>query len=95
MIQEIHTIAPEIDFGFGHTVKKVAAGTHVTIWLSTIYNRDAYSFTLTAPGSIVAVSPYEYTVTHSTPGVYTLMLAVTHKATGLRLVSNTLNLTLT
>ena len=94
MIQEIHTITPQIDFGFGQTVKRVTAGTPVTIWLSTLYNRDAYSFDLTAPGTVTKVSDYEYTVMHTVSGVYSPQLTVTHKATGLRLVSNTLNLTI-
>ncbi|PZR24435.1 MAG: hypothetical protein DI539_00215 [Flavobacterium psychrophilum] len=94
MIQEIHTITPQIDFGFGQTVKRVTAGTPVTIWLSTLYNRDAYSFSLLAPGTVTKISDYEYTVTHNTAGVYSPILTVTHKATGLRLESNTLNLTI-
>ncbi|MHA3787460.1 hypothetical protein ACX0HA_04555 [Flavobacterium hauense] len=94
MIQQIHTVTPEIDFGFGQTVKREGAGVPVTIWLATIYNRDAYSFSLSAPGSITKLSDYEYTVIHTTPGVYSPVLTVTHKATGLRLVSNTLNLTI-
>ena len=94
MIQQIHTLTPQIDFGFGHTVKKVPAGTSVTIWLSTLYNREAYCFALTAPGTITKVSDYEYTVMHTVSGVYSPQLTVTHKATGLRLVSNTLNLTI-
>lgn len=95
MIQQIHTLTPEIDFGFGHMVKKVAAGIPVTVWLGTLYNLEAYNFELSAPGIITVVSPYEYTVTHNIPGVYSPVLTVTHIPTGLRLVSNTLNLTIT
>lgn len=95
MIQNIKYIPPYIDFGFGVTTKNTAKNNPVTVWLSTLYNQEAYTFSLTGPGTITKVSNYEYTVTHNTPGIYNLQLIVTLKATNTPFESNILTLTLT
>lgn len=95
MIQNIKYIPPYIDFGFGVTTKNTSINKAVTVWLSTLYNQDAYTFSLTGPGTITKVSNYEYTVTHNTPGMYTLQLIVTLKATNTPFESNLLYLNLT
>jgi len=95
MINSIQQVPPQIDFGFGATAKGVSRNTTVTIWLSTLYNEDAYSFTLLSQyGSVIKNSNYEYLLTLAQPGSYSISLAVTQKATGIRLMSNTLTLTI-
>ena len=91
----IQQLQPQIDFGFGATTKGVSRNTPVTIWLSTLYNEEAYTFALISPyASIAKTSNYEYKVTLAQPGTYSLSLAVTQKATGIRLMSNILTLTI-
>jgi len=94
MIQQLKTAAPIITFGFGVTQTQVAAGQPVTIWLSTLYNQLAYTFRLAAVGGqITKISNYEYSVTYSAKGSYTINVTVNSTDKTISLVSNTLNLT--
>ena len=94
MIYNVKKITPFIDFGFGVTEKNAAAGAAVKVWLSTLYNQNAYTFELSAPGAVTKVSDYEYIVTHNTQGLYPLFLTVTSKDGIINLVSNTITLNL-
>ena len=69
-------------------------GSPVRVWLSTLYNRNAYTFELTAPGTVTKVSDYEYVVTHGTKGLYPITLSVRSKDGSISLVSNTITLNL-
>lgn len=91
----IQQLPPQIDFGFGKTAQRVQSNTPVKIWLNTLYNTGAYTFSLITPyGSLNKASDYEYTLTIAQPGTYSISLAVTQKATGIRLMSNILTLTI-
>lgn len=91
----IQHIQPQIDLGFGVTQKSVGVQNAVTVWLNTLYNEDAYSFVLLlSQGSYTKMSDYEYILYYTQPGTYTISLIVTQKATGMRLESNTLTLTI-
>lgn len=95
MIQNIQYIPPYINFGFGVTTKLSTIHKPITVWLSTLYNQEAYTFSLTGPGTITKVSNYQYTIAHNVPGLYNIQLVVTLKATNTPLESNILYLTLT
>ena len=94
MIYNVKKITPFIDFGFGVTEITVAAGKPVTVWLSTLYNRNAYTFELSAPGTVTKISDYEYLVDHDTEGLYPITLTVASKDGTISLVSNTITLNL-
>jgi hypothetical protein len=93
MIHDLKNAAPSITFGFGALAKEVAAGEPATVWLSTLYNQDAYVFSLQCEGAVQAVSNYEYEVTFSTAGTYSIQLLVSTKTKGASLQSNILTLT--
>jgi hypothetical protein len=96
MIQQLKNLTPFIDFGFGNTQRQVTVNTPVTVWLNTLYNQDAYAFTLLANGAAVTpISNYEYTVTCPAPGTYTLSLAVGTPDKKISLASNILTLIVT
>lgn len=94
MIYNAKKITPFIDFGFGITEKTAATGSPVRVWLSTLYNRNAYTFELTAPGTVTKISDYEYVVTHGTKGLYPITLSVRSKDGSISFVSNTITLNL-
>lgn len=73
---------------------KITTGSPVRVWLSTLYNRNAYTFELTAPGTVTKISDYEYVVTHGTKGLYPITLSVRSKDGSISLVSNTITLNL-
>lgn len=92
----LQQLQPQIDFGFGVTQKSVQIENAVTIWLGTLYNEEAYTFQLSvSSGTYTKMSDYEYQLYYTQRGIYTISLAVTQKATGIRLMSNTLTLTVT
>lgn len=94
MITPLSNAKPFIDFGFGTIEKQAAQGETVTVWLSTIYNRNAYNFTLTAPGgTITIVSEYEYQITYPLAGNYQISLSAATKDKTISLASNILTLT--
>lgn len=94
MIQQLRNMPPFIDFGLGVTEKTISVGQKVTIWLSTLYNPDAYSTSLDAAGAeVTRISDYEYEVVCGTPGVYSISLAVGSTSRKISLQSNTLTLT--
>ena len=95
MITDLKTIAPAIDFGLGLTTLQAQAGQPVTVWLQTLYNRQAYTFILQCTGTVTKVSNYQYRVTFATPGNYTLQMAVTPVSKGTTRMSNILDLTVT
>lgn len=94
MIENIRYLTPYIDFGFGITTKNARLNDTVTVWLSTLYNQEAYSFSFVGPGTVTKITNYQYTITHNVPGTYNLQLIVTLKATSTRLESNLLTLNL-
>lgn len=94
MIGTIQSIAPKIDFGQGRVTLQAQAGQPVVVWLQTVYNKSYYTFTLQTTGTVIKISDYEYHVTFSTPGTYTVQMAVARankKETPL--MSNILDLT--
>jgi hypothetical protein len=94
MIQEIRSAQPFIDFGFGITQHTVGIGQTAVIWLSTLYNQDAYNTGLNANGAtITRISPFEYEVIYSTPGTYEINLNVGSNTRKISLQSNTITLT--
>ncbi|MCO6147520.1 hypothetical protein [Flavobacterium sp. NRK1] len=96
-MRNIQHIKPSIDFGFGATQKREETYTPVTLWLSTLYNTSAYTFEVLFPpsgGSLQKISDYEYRITYVDSGTYEISMAVTQKATGIRLVSNPVTLTI-
>lgn len=96
MINQLKTLPPFIDFGFGKTQQQVTVGTPVTVWLNTLYNQETYSFTLHATGAAVTrISNYEYVVTYPTPGTYTVSMGVGTANKKISLASNTLTLIVT
>ena len=95
MIQQLKNIPPFIDFGFGITQVQVTAGQPVTVWLTTLYNQDVYTFSLTAQGTVTKISNYEYVVAQTQPGTYTIKLGVNTSDKKISLVSNILTLIVT
>lgn len=96
MIQQLATITPFIDFGFGLTNKEIVAEKPITIWLNTIYNQEVYSFTLIATGAAVTkISNYEYVVAYPLPGTYELKMIVGTANKKISLESNILNVIVT
>lgn len=94
MIKELKNIPPAIDFGNGNTIMSIDAGETVTVWLCTLYNRQAYNFNLHADGQeAVRISDYEYRVTPALPGNYKLQMAILSIDKTISLVSNQLTLT--
>ena len=94
MIKELSTTRPFIDFGLGITATSTIAGTPVTVWLSTLYNSDAYTTGLNAPGGVVTrVTDYEYSVTYSAAGEHHISLFVNSTTRKTSLQSNTITLT--
>ena len=93
MISEYKNLTPAIDFGLGLTTMQATAGQPVTVWLQTLYNRQAYTFMLQCEGTVNKISDYRYEVTFATPGSYTIQLAVTPVNKGASLMSNTIDLT--
>jgi len=96
MIQQLKTITPAIDLGFGITQKQVAQGTTVTVWLNTLYNKEAYTFMLLAQGAAVTkISNYQYLLVYNTPGIYLVSLNVNSTDKTISIASNILNITVT
>lgn len=96
MIQQLKTLTPFISFGFGVTQQQVAANTPVTVWLNTLYNQDAYTFTLLAAGAAVTqISNYEYVVTYPATGTYTISITVATPDKKISLTSNILTVIVT
>jgi hypothetical protein len=94
MIKKLKSIQPAIDFGNGNTTMQISTGETVTVWLSTLYNQEAYSFNLQADGlQAIRISDYEYRVTPALPGSYTLQMAIISIDKTISLTSNTLTLT--
>lgn len=94
MIHELRNAQPFIDFGLGVTQHTVSIGQIVTVWLSTLYNQDSYNTGLNANGAVITrVSPFEYEVTYSTPGIYDISLNVGSNTRKISLQSNTITLT--
>ncbi|MES2484551.1 MAG: hypothetical protein V4581_01185 [Bacteroidota bacterium] len=96
MIQELKNIPPYIDFGFGITQTQAAISQEITVWLNTLYNQDAYTFTLNAlEATVTKISNYEYQVTYTTLGTYQLSLSVVSTDKTISLDSNILSITIT
>jgi len=96
MIHELKNITPFISFDFGITQTQAAVSQLVTIWLSTLYNQEAYTFVLSAPGAVVTkITNYEYFVAYPSAGSYQVSLTVVNTEKTTNLVSNILNLTIT
>lgn len=93
MINDLKHLPPAIDFGFGTTKTQATVGQPVTVWLQTLYNKEAYIFYLQCTGTVTKISDYQYRVTFSTPGEHTIQLAVTPKTKAAGLQSNILDLT--
>jgi hypothetical protein len=94
MIEQLKNLSPIITFGFGTIQKQINAGQPVTVWLNTIYNQEAYTFTLAAAGAVVTkISNYEYSVSYTAAGSYTISLAVNSTNKTISLVSNILTVT--
>jgi len=94
MIQQLKTITPAIDLGFGITQKQVATSIPVTVWLNTLYNSQAYTCSIFALGATVnKISNYQYNVTYATPGNYTVNMSVNSIDKTISLASNILNIT--
>jgi hypothetical protein len=96
MIHELKNITPFINFGFGRVQEAAAINQPVTVWLATLYNQEAYTFVLSAPGATVTkVSNYEYEVAYAEAGSYQVSLNVVNIEKSASLASNILNLTIT
>jgi len=96
MIHELKNITPFISFDFGITQAQAAVGQPVTVWLGTLYNQEAYTFVLSAPGAVVTkISNYEYAVAYAAADSYQVSMAVVNTAKTTSLASNILNLTIT
>ncbi|WP_159799248.1 hypothetical protein [Flavobacterium sp. MK4S-17] len=95
MINDIIYTPPLIDFGFGITEQTITAGEAVTVWLSSLYNQNSYTFHLIAPeGDIKVLSNYQYKLYYQNKGTYNIQLHVKHAVnTNIILKSNILNLT--
>jgi hypothetical protein len=88
MINQFQNLQPFIDFGFGLTHKSIPAGASVTVWLTTLYNTEAYNVNLAAQGSVTKVSDYEYNITFNTPGLYEINMIASAKKKKISLQSN-------
>lgn len=96
MINQLKTLPPFIDYGLGITQQQVTAGTPVTVWLNTLYNQETYSFLLHAVGAAVTrISNYEYTITATIPGTYTITMTIGTANKKISLASNILTLIVT
>lgn len=93
MIKQLQNTAPFIDFGFGNTQTVVNTGVPVTVWLSNLYNPDAYVYILSAPGSVKTISDYEYEVSFYDVGTYEIKLNVISKNKKISLQSNAITVT--
>lgn len=92
MIQQLKNLPPAISFGLGSTAAQASAGKPVTVWLGTLYNRDAYAFTLNTEGTVQKISDYEYRVVFDAPGEYHINLTVNSIRKGISLQSNSITL---
>ncbi len=88
MIHQLQNQQPFIDFGFGLTHKTIPAGTSVTVWLITLFNTGSYIFSLSAQGTVIKVSDYEYKITFDTPGLYEINMIVSARKKKISLQSN-------
>ncbi|RYD94286.1 MAG: hypothetical protein EOP54_17765 [Sphingobacteriales bacterium] len=96
MITTLKNIPPYIDFGFGITQMETTVGQPVTVWLNTLYNQEAYTFALSAPGAeVTKISNYQYQLTYATAGSYVISMDVAHAENTKSLESNILNITVT
>jgi len=95
MIQQLKNIPPLIDFGFGLTSIQAAVNTPVTVWLNTLYNQEAYSFTLRATGAVTKISNYEYEIAYPQPGTYLIAMGVSTTDKKISLESNILTVIVT
>lgn len=95
MIPAYKHIPPFIDFGFGLTTLTVPLNKNITVWLNTIYNKEAYNFNLASQGaaSVNTISVYEYQLKYTQTGTYHISLTVTAKDATASLESNILTLT--
>ena len=94
MLHELKNIIPSIDFGFGTATKVAQVGETFTVWLSTLYNQDAYSFFLQCEGSVTNISDYEYEVSYDAEGEYNIQLTVVSGDKKTSLESNVLTVTI-
>lgn len=93
MIHELKTLTPYIVFNGGVTLHRATAGQAVNVWLETLYNAQAYTFTLTAVGGTVTkISGYEYRVTYTSPGAYSIYITVNSADKKISLKSNILEI---
>ncbi|MXN91290.1 hypothetical protein GR160_08615 [Flavobacterium sp. Sd200] len=96
MIHQLKTITPFIDFGFGITQLNTTANTPFTVWLQTLYNQNAYTFTLMATnGQVTQISNYEYIVVYPEPGTYQINITVDSANKRISLDSNILTVIVT
>lgn len=88
MINELKNLTPCISFGFGLTSASAVIGQPVTVWLQTLYNPEAYTFSLSAQGTVTKISDYEYEVAFGALGLYEIALIVSSKNSKTSLQSN-------
>ena len=92
MIHQLQNSSPYITFGFGQTVKTIAVGSPVTVWLNTLYNEQEYTFSLLAQADVTKVSAYQYSIVATRTGVIDISLIVSAKHRKISLQSNVLTL---
>lgn len=97
MINQEKVVYPAIGFDFGVSQATVSIEQHVTVWLDSQYNQEAYNFDLVSMGAytVEKKSNYEYSISFASTGVYEIYIEVTPAGggKGKNLESNKLTIT--
>lgn len=99
MITTLRKDQPFIGFELAMVSATAAVGQPVTVWLTTLFNQDAYTFSLTATGATkTKIADNEWELTYAAPGTYQVQMKLTTAKSikkGFTLNSNIITVTIT